>query len=270
MTATPAVSLLGHQLHEASPGPEAETVLLLNGSMMSHAAWGPVTERLQEGYQVLACDFRGQLLSPGEGHPALEDNLPDVVELLDHLELEQVHVLGTSYGGEVAALFAARHGERVRTLALATASDRMPDGMLANARKLQGLARQVLEGGEHGPFFDALIERVYSPEYREAHAADFAARRQTPYPEPWYQGLQGILTAVQGFDVSQDLPNITCPTLVLHAAQDEIMPKARVRALAQGIPGAELEVHPASGHALLVEDPSWLAERYLAFLARHA
>jgi len=75
---------------------------------------------------------------------------------------------------------------------------------------------------------------------------------------------------VADFDLSPWLGKIASPTLVVHAAADAVMPEERVRALASAIPGAELRVHPRSGHGLVFEDPGWLVGVYRDFLDRHA
>ncbi len=259
--------LLNHRLL----GDRGEVILLLNGGMMTHPAWTPVVNELGDAYRVLGCDFRGQLQSPGEGHHRLSDNVEDLVVLLDALELDRVHLLGTSFGGEVALLLAALQPRRVRTLAAVTAADRTPDGMRENARQLQVLAHRVIDGADPGIFHQALLKDIYSPAFREAQAENLAARlkQSRALPESWYRGLFGILEAVKDFDLSPWLGRIECPTLVVHAAQDAVMPEERVRALAEAIAGAELRIHPTSGHVLVAEDPAWLAGAYRDFLARH-
>jgi len=260
--------LLGHRLE----GERGEVVLLLNGGMMTHASWAPVSAGLLEAWRVLGCDFRGQLRSPGEAHPRLIDHVPDLVALLDALGLGAVHVLGVSFGAEVGLLLAALHPARVRTLAAVTAADRSPPGMREDSRALQALAREALAGGDPNAFHDAVARGVYSAGFRDLHADELAARRarSLALPASWYSGLLGILAAIEEFDLAPWLGRIACPTLVVGAALDTVMPAERVRALAAAIAGAELAVHPDSGHGLVVEDPRWLAGAYREFLARRA
>jgi pimeloyl-ACP methyl ester carboxylesterase len=260
--------LLAHRLQ----GERGEVVLLLNGGMMTHGSWAPVTAGLVDAYRVLGCDFRGQLLSPGAGHPRLEDNVGDLVALLDALGLDTVHVLGTSFGGEVSLLLAALHPSRVRTLAVVTAVDRTPPGMAEDARHLAGLARQIRDGGDVGPFHDTLLGSIYSAAYREAHAEELADRREKlgGLPASWFRGLLGILASIEDFDLTPRLAEIRCPTLIVGAEADAVMPAAQVRALAAAIAGAELRMHPSAGHILVMEDPAWLVATYREFLARRA
>ena len=75
---------------------EGEPLLLLNGGMMTYASWEPLSTRLAESYRLVLCDLRGQLLSPGSAPAELADNVADLTALLDHLEIDSAHVLGTS------------------------------------------------------------------------------------------------------------------------------------------------------------------------------
>lgn len=256
------LDLLTHRLS----GTGDQAVLTLNGGMMTHAAWQPVVASLEGSYQVLGCDLRGQLQTPGAGHSRLEDHLPDLIALLDSLDLHRVHVLGTSFGGEIGVLLAARHPERVLSLAAVTAVDRTPTPLAENVRDMKVLTRQAADGGDTEAFHDALIRDVYSPTYLAAHAEELRQRRRRPLPRAWFRGLLAILTSVEDFDLRPELGAVRCPTLVVHAARDTVMPLDRVRALADGVAGAELRIHPTSGHALVLEDPEWLARVYGEFL----
>lgn len=272
------VGLLTHQLQ----GERGEVVLLLNGSMMTFPSWALIAQPLHApsptGYRTLGCDFRGQLLSPGPGHRRLEENVDDLVALLDHLALDAVHVFGTSFGGEVGILFAATHPDRVRSLAAITVCDRTPPGMPEDSQRLQGEARRILAARDigsalatdAGAFHDALVDGVYSARFRARHAEMLAERRAkvAELPRSWFEGLDGILHAVQDFDLGPMLGRIRCPTLVVHAAADAMMPRERVEAVARGIPGADFEVHPEAGHGLVIEDPEWVVRVYHEFLER--
>src|SRR5450756_1780860 len=98
-------------------------LLLLNGGMMSMAAWEPVARRLARRRRVIRCDFRGQLLSPGEPRASMEDHADDVAALLDALGERHVDVVAASYGAYVGLLLAARHPEPVGSGLAATVTD---------------------------------------------------------------------------------------------------------------------------------------------------
>lgn len=259
-------TILSHQLDGAG-----ETVLLLNGGMMTWAAWGTIAARLAERYRVLRCDFRGQLTSPGDGHRDLAGHVDDLLRLLDHLGLGRVHVLGVSFGAEVGLLLAATAAERVRSIVAVTATDVVTDSFRAGSERMRALIADVLAGGDRGPFHDAMVADIFSDAYVEAHREELAARRaqMSFLPEAWFRGLDLLLECTEKVDLRPCLGRVAAPALVVIAGGDCVMPPERSRALAAAI-GAEVEELPESGHALITEHPEWLTEKCLAFLERHA
>ncbi|MEO1369675.1 MAG: alpha/beta hydrolase, partial [Acidobacteriota bacterium] len=211
--------LLTHRLQ----GHGEEVAVLLNGGMMTYPSWAPITEDLLEaGYRVLGCDFRGQLLTPGPAPERIEGHAPDVIALLDALDIERPHLLGTSYGGEVGLVTAALQPGRFRSLTVVTAVDRTPPGMPEGSRHMAELVREVLAGRGSQRFRDALLDDFYSPAYRRTHAEELRNRqRQTAaLPHSWYEGLLGILASLEDFDLTPHLAKIQAPTLIMHAALD--------------------------------------------------
>jgi len=266
-------------LSHALQGPESgEPVLLLNGGMMSYPAWEPISTPLAERFRVIGCDFRGQLLSPGPPPPTLAGHTEDVADLLDRLDRRDqidgppLHVLGTSFGGAVALLLAARHPERVRSLALVTATDRVDEALREGTVELRAAVAEVLAGGSKDRFLDLVVSEVYSEAFRREHVTALAGRRERfdRLPRTWFEGLDGLLAALEyeaGLGELDGAPGqVVCPTLVVLAGDDRVIANERSRALASAIPGARLLEHPTSGHALVAEDPDWLADAYLGFL----
>jgi pimeloyl-ACP methyl ester carboxylesterase len=251
---------------------DGEPLLLLNGGMMTYAAWEPVSSRLCRRFSLVLCDLRGQLLSPGHVSTDLEDNVEDLEDLLDHLGIESTHVMGTSYGGEVGLLTAARLPARVRSLVAVTVSDYATSAIRQGAEDLRQLVHASREGGDRRLIHDRLAEEVYSASYLATHGTELAARREQMgrLPDSWFEGLEGILGAVEELDVRSCLSDIRCPTLVVIAGEDRSIPPERSRALAAAVSGAETRTHETSGHALVAEDPRWLAEVTLEFLERRA
>jgi 3-oxoadipate enol-lactonase len=248
-----------------------ESVLLLNGGMMSISAWSDVAAALSTRYRVVRCDFRGQLLTPDPPPPDLRGHVADVLDLLDALAIGRVHVVGTSFGGEVALLLAARHPDRVRSLIAATVVDFPPPAMAAAGERLVALCQHAASSGDGRPFLAAMSEIVYSLAYRTRLAAELEARYAalTSLPARWFTGGAGLLTAIAAMDLTAELAKISCPTLVIAAELDGLMPVERTVAVARAIRGAELVVVRDSGHALVVEDKDRFVALVTAFVARH-
>ena len=261
---SPAPTPLAHRITGEGP-----PVVLLNGGMMTFPAWEPFVERLGPRYQVLRFDFRGQLLSPGEPPADLAGHAADALALLDRIGWPSAHWIGASFGGAVAVEAAARAPERARSLSAVTAMDRETPEFRRDVEAMHRILAEVLAGGDRGRFYDHLIGGVYSAGYREAEATTLADRRRqvAQLPLAWYAGIDRLLAAMAGFDLTPRLAEVRCPALAVLAADDRVMSEERVRALAAAI-GAEVAVHPTSGHGLVAEDPDWLASVCRDFLDR--
>jgi pimeloyl-ACP methyl ester carboxylesterase len=245
-------------------------LLLLNGIAMSAPSWQPVAAPLAEQFTVIRCDLRGQLMSPGPPPADVADHVRDVVELLDHLGLDSVHVLATSFGGAVGALLAARHPERVRSLLSIASADGFTDVMATEVARWREATVRSLEGPDRGVLSDILEPVVYSPAYVEAHREErYLRRRQiAALPTEWFEGLVGLLDSAESFSLRAELGAIKCSTLVVAAEFDGFIPLERCRGLAENIPGADFKIIKGAGHAVVVEQPDTVVNLALEFFQR--
>lgn len=246
-----------------------ETVLLLNGGMMTIASWDAIAAPLAAHYRVVRCDFRGQLRSPGPHHPDLAGHVQDLVRLLDELGVRRAHAVGTSFGAEVALLLAASHPDRVASLVAGTATDIATPLLQDGSAELRQELRGAAAGGNRDRLLTILHDLFYSPAYVATHGRELSERAAqiALLPDWWFAGAADLLAALENFDLRRYLGGITCPVLVLAAGEDRVMPPERARALASAIPAARLEVVEGSGHALVVEQPERFVEICLEFLA---
>ena len=256
--------LLAHRLDG-----HGETVMLLNGGMMSIASWDAIAAPLAARYGVLRCDFRGQLRSPGTAHSELTGHVADLVNLLDGLGIERVHAIGTSFGAEVGLLLAALHPDRVASLVAATATD-VATPLLRDGRgALQQEYRNAAAGRSRERVLAETLAASYSPHYVAAHHRELTERaaQVAKLPDCWFAGAAALMASLENLDLRPYLARITCPVLVLAAGEDRVMPPEHARALASAIPAARLEMVEGSGHVLVVEQPERFLEICLEFLA---
>lgn len=247
---------------------EGEPVLLLNGGLMSIAAWDKIAAPLEGRFQVVRCDFRGQLLSPGEPEPRLEAHVADVIALLGHLGIERVHLVGVSYGGLVALRLAAMHPERARSLAAVSTTDRVTPETWKETAEMREIAREAAAGGDGGRILDFLLPRTYTPAHLESQSTAIGFYRQwmASLPAVWFRGLAALLSSMQGLDLNPHLGAIRCPVLVVSAEGDRTFPPEHSRALAAAIPGARLVIEPGGSHGFVVEQSERVQELLLEFL----
>ncbi len=105
-------------LHFVESG-QGQALLLLHSGGMSHAEWTPQIPAFARHFRVIAIDHLGHGQSPMVAERlAVADMGRAVLDLLDELQLSQVHVVGSSLGGAVALWLTLYHPARVSKLVL--------------------------------------------------------------------------------------------------------------------------------------------------------
>ena len=100
-----------------------ETVVLHHGNAKNGRLWYAWVPLLARQYRVIRLDARGfgRSTVPPEGYDwSLSGFATDLLGLLDHLELDKVHLIGETVGGTVALQFAYEHPERLHTVTTCT------------------------------------------------------------------------------------------------------------------------------------------------------
>jgi pimeloyl-ACP methyl ester carboxylesterase len=199
----------------------------------------------------------------------LDDMAQDTVGLLDALELPRAHLVGVSMGGMIAQIVAARHAPRVSSLTLimtTSGNPRLPgprlDLRLRLLRPPAGFDRESLV--RHSMQTWRLIgsPRFPLPEHELRAKVERSIDRSS-----YRHGLarQTLAIIASGSRVPL-LRRIEAPTLVLHGADDPLVPVACAHDLADHIPGARLHVIPGMGHDL----PPALLPRFTQLILGHA
>ena len=261
--AMPVAHLNGVDLHYVERG-EGVPLALLNGVLMSVGSWGPLLPPLAAKHRCLLHDFRGQLLSgKPEGDVSLDEHVDDFLALLDHLGVERCHVVGTSYGGEIGMLFAARHPERVLSLVVVASVAHLEPPLRAqtDAWAEASLADPVR-------LYRTMLPDTFSPAFLERNPGFPEAGEQLlgRFPAEFFTSFAGLVRAFQRLDAREELPHISRPTLVVSAEDDTLKPPSYGREIAASIPGARFALVPGAGHAVVVEKPEEVARLVLAFL----
>jgi pimeloyl-ACP methyl ester carboxylesterase len=186
----------------------------------------------------------------------LSDMAADATGLLDHIGIDAAHVIGASMGGMIAQTLAARHQDRVLSLCSIMSS---PGGRrVATMPRMSVigtlLSRPPTERSAYAEHVAKVFKRIGSPAY-EPDMDRLRERTLIAYDrcfEPAGTARQ-LAAIVASGDRTKELASITAPTLVIHGADDKLLPRAGGIATAEAIPAARLELIEGMGHDLPVE-----------------
>jgi pimeloyl-ACP methyl ester carboxylesterase len=189
---------------------------------------------------------------PATAPYSLDDMAKDAVGLLDALGIQKAHIVGASMGGMIAQLVAANHPERTLSLTSIMSSTGNPALPQAKPEAMEVLMSPAAPAGD----IEAIVARgikawntIGSPGYRtdEKTLREWVLRDATRsfYPVGIARQMAAI---VANGDRREKLKKVKAPTVVLHGADDPLVPVEGGKDTAASIAGAELRIVPGMGH----------------------
>jgi pimeloyl-ACP methyl ester carboxylesterase len=245
-------------------GNTGEPLVFLNGIAMTISHWTPVIKKLKNNYRILLHDFRGQLLSgKPEGEYSLEMHADDLLVIMDETGFESAHLVGTSYGSEVAMVFALKYPERCKSLTLIDGVSEL-DAVLEAAVDSWKLAALI----DPRLFYRTLIPWNYSPEYLKEHRQKMREREEiiVQLPPEYFKAFARLCDAFSRINLTPYIHKINCPVLVVVGELDILKHLRFSEIIKKEIPNSRLEIVAGSGHAVVIEKPketAWLIDSFL-------
>ena len=203
---------------------------------------------------VLRAIWRGLRRRPVSAPYTLEDMAADTVGMLDSLGIGRVHVVGASMGGMIGQVIAAKYPARVLSLTSIMSNSGNPERKIAFGRwkALRAIIHRPPPPDDHEAVVRHLM-RVFGVIGSPAFRHELESMRPL-FERVARRGLYRAGTARQLLAILATgdrrwlLQGITAPTLVLHGADDPLVPVAAGIDTAAHIPGSRLEVVPGMGH----------------------
>jgi 3-oxoadipate enol-lactonase len=238
----------------------SETVFLHHAAISQIDRWRAWVPTLARHYKVIRMDMRGHgesTVPPHDYEWSMERLSTDVAELLEHLDTGPVHFVGVSAGGIIGIDFAHRYSDLVKSLTLVAATPRLADTRVDFSHWLR------------------LIRDVGVREFLLREAGDRFSADADPRLIEWFADIGGTTPAsvVSTFvpwlatvDLSDKLPEIAVPTLIIASEDDVITPMAAQRTLVELLPDARLVTYATDAHNIADQMPDRCATDTLDFL----
>ncbi len=232
-----------------------------------------------KGLFVIRFDHRdtGQstTVPPGEARYTVEDMAGDVLAIADAYQLDLVHIAGMSLGGYISQMLAVAHARRVASLVLIASEplgwdgEPLPHISPAFLDHFQGLGS--LDWSDSAAVVAFLVR---SEQLCAGSAIAFDRAREevrirrvlSRSDSPASMFNHGALSMREEW--TGRFRTITCPILVIHGDEDPILPVQNGKAIAAGLPGAELVIFPGIGHELPLSIIPEIAEQIAAHVNR--
>ena len=267
----------GERLHLRIAG-NGPPLILLHGWTVSHSAWNPLLGVLQQGHQVYCPDARGH-----GGHALDVTRMPDVgrlardvLNLMDHYQLEQAAVVGHSMGALTLWQFIRDYGcERLSHLCILDQSPKLVtdatwtngiygDFDAARSQRLladleSDFAEAVLRLSAYG--LNAKSRETYERDSRGWQRSRQDLRKLAPSP------LIAIWKSLVEADFRDVLGQIDVPTLMVWGAESNFYTLETAAFLLARIRSAKLHVYQGADHSPQLQQAGRFAEELSVFVA---
>jgi pimeloyl-ACP methyl ester carboxylesterase len=225
-------------------------------------------------FKVITYDRRNAGQSEfGEAHVTLADLADDARALLDHLDVDQAIVIGSSAGGPIALQFALTYPGRTLALCLPNTGANLMNPERPRSKAFGELVAKARAEGDRAVFESRKAALRQAPPLGGPRASQQASIQRhaavsralaTISDEELFRLSTGELRnieAYQGYDFAPRLAELTMPVCVIHGTADVTVPFAWGEALHAGIPGSEFHAIEGADHGVLLYDGAQQALR---------
>jgi len=219
----PFADVNGHRVYFEDSGGSGPAVIFSHGFLLDHSMWEAQVRAFAGDWRCLTWDERGHGMSECLGAFDYYDSAADAIALLDHLKLAKAALVGMSQGGFLSMRAAWKYPDRVRALVLVdTAAALFPADVIAAYR---ATADAWLANGPVGEIATGMAELLFGKGW---DASVWLAKWQAKPPADTAHAWDTVLGRDEFMHL---LPEIRCPSLVIHGSADQAFDLATAQGL---------------------------------------
>ena len=246
---------------------QGETLLFLHGFGVSQRIWVDQVKYFSSHYEVLTIDLPGHGQS-GWMDVELIDMANDINFILNKLELHQVNIIASSFGGLIAFKLFKACPEKIQRVAFVgalpkfTRVDNYPAGL--DIPKIQKLSEQL--EGDYKSILDIFLRSLYSPEERASSRFQWIKEFQKTDAVPKREALLKFLDILEKEDLRDILSRIQYRVRFINGSEDYICPPEIIDWLEEAVPYARFDTIQNAGHFPFLTKPEEFNEILVGFL----
>ncbi len=237
--------------------PHRPPILLLHGFLSHARTWSSLADHIQPDYHVMALDQRGHGISDwaGNGAYSIDDHFADLAGFVDHLDLQDLILIGHSMGGRNALFYTACRPERVKGLVLVDARPANTDESVLALKHLLDTFRKA------SPVNTG----------RAIATREQAGATEDPAPHASYDPNLIVGAERAGYQVEPLWPfmeGLDCPTSILRGEKSTFVSRAEAEMMHRMISGSELVEIRGASHLPMFQNPPAFRAAVCAFLSK--
>jgi proline iminopeptidase len=274
----------GTQIYCKSIGTGTPLVIVHGGPGLDHSYLLPQMEQLADTYELIFFDQRGcgrSSINVDSTTMTLDAMVEDIDKVRDAYNLTTMNLVGHSWGGLLAMLYAIKHGDQLNSLILVNSTPPTSE-MRAAAFKIisdkttredslsQAALAQTEEFKRHDPIaMQKYFRLMFKGTFYNPYMVDELTLKFAPDHAERSKLIQRLAKDphLENYDLLTQLESITCPVLVI-GSDDDLTPRESNELIHQHIKGSRYVIMKQCGHFPYIEAPAQFFPAVRDFLAR--
>ena len=244
---------------------EGPPLVLIHGWTFDRTMWASQIPELSQHYTTITYDRRGCGTSGGE--PDLRQDMDDLNDLLDHLAIDSVFLLGMSQGGRIVLRYSIIHPERVKAIILQGAP---LDGYIPECNQEDQILLNHYSMLAKNGNIENVRDAWMSHPLMRLPTSNLAVKKQVREMLNRYSGedLKGNIKERMAFpvNIAENLHKITIPTLIIEGEEETALLKDVANKLLEGIQGSKKIVIAGGGHLINFVKPKKYNQVVIEFI----
>jgi 3-oxoadipate enol-lactonase len=238
-----------------------EPLILLHGLGTDGRSWEYQRDFFAEQFRVIVADVRGHGRSAKPPGPySVPQFAADIFALLDHLNIDAVHLVGLSMGGMIGFQMAVDQPKRLKSLTIVNSGPELVPQTWQERWQIWQ-RRLVLHFSSMEKIGEFIGGRLFPEPEQAAYKEMFVQQMRENDPKAYRAATNALI----GWSVRPQLNRIQCPVLVISSDMD-YTPVANKEAYVRELPTARLQVINNSRHGTPIDQPEAFNTAVLNFL----